>query len=263
MINNKKEESEYGAEQIKVMEGLEAVRKRPAMYIGSTGPGGLHHLVYELVDNSVDEALAGHCKNIKVILHVDGSCSVEDDGRGIPTYIHPTEGISAAEVVMTKLHAGGKFDKDTYKYSGGLHGVGASVVNALSSKLELKIYSKNKTYEQLYACGKSLASLKETGTATKRGTYVRFYPDATIFSETHFSFDTLATRLRELAFLNKGLHITLNEESTHKKHEFFFEGGIISFIKHINEKKVPLFPQIIYFEKADEHHMLEIAMQYN
>jgi DNA gyrase subunit B len=254
---------EYGAKSIRVMEGLEAVRKRPAMYIGSTGLGGLHHLVYELVDNSVDEALAGHCKNIIVILNPDGSCSVEDDGRGIPVDMHPTEKMSAAEVVMTKLHAGGKFDKDTYKYSGGLHGVGASVVNALSSKLELRINKDGKIYEQPYACGKSLAPLKVTGETTKRGTFVKFYPDATIFADTTFNFDTLATRLRELAFLNKGLRITIIDDLNKKEHVFFFEGGIKSFVQHINEKKAPLFPNIIYFEQADDQYVVEVAMQYN
>ncbi len=254
---------EYGAKSIRVMEGLEAVRKRPAMYIGSTGLGGLHHLVYELVDNSVDEALAGHCKTITVILNTDGSCSVEDDGRGIPVDMHPTEKMSAAEVVMTKLHAGGKFDKDTYKYSGGLHGVGASVVNALSSKLDLHIFKAGKEYYQPYACGKSLAPLKIIGETTKRGTFVKFYPDATIFADTVFNFDTLATRLRELAFLNKGLRINVIDDINKKEHGFFFEGGIKSFVQHINEKKIPLFPNIIYFEEQDDQYVVEVAMQYN
>ncbi len=255
---------EYGAKSIRVMEGLEAVRKRPAMYIGSTGLGGLHHLVYELVDNSVDEALAGHCKTITVILNTDGSCSVEDDGRGIPVDMHPTEKMSAAEVVMTKLHAGGKFDKDTYKYSGGLHGVGASVVNALSSKLDLTIYKDGKIYQQEYACGKSLAPLKVTSESTnKRGTFINFYPDGTIFSDTTFNFDTLSARLRELAFLNKGLHITIIDSINKKEHTFFFEGGIKSFVQHINEKKAPLFPNIIYFEQQDSNYVVEVAMQYN
>lgn len=254
---------EYGAKSIRVMEGLEAVRKRPAMYIGSTGLAGLHHLVYELIDNSVDEALAGHCTTITTILHTDGSCSVEDDGRGIPVDMHPTEKISAAEVVMTKLHAGGKFDKDTYKYSGGLHGVGASVVNALSKHLELKIFKNGKTYEQLYSCGKSLSPLKETGAATKRGTYVRFVPDETIFPDTVFNFETLSTRLRELAFLNKSLRIIIIDDINKKEHNFFFEGGIISFVQHVNDKKTPLFNNVIYFEQKNDEYMLEIAMQYN
>lgn len=258
--DNKKE---YGAKSIRVMEGLEAVRKRPAMYIGSTHSAGLHHLVYEVVDNSVDEALAGHCNNIKVVLHTDGSCSVEDDGRGIPVGIHPTEKVSAAQVVMTKLHAGGKFDKDTYKYSGGLHGVGVSVVNALSTKLYLKIYKDGKEYTQEYEKGKPLGPLQEVGTTDKRGTYIRFTPDGSIFSETVFSFDVLSKRLRELAFLNKGLRIIIHDDINNKEHSFHFEGGIVSFIEHVNEKKTVLFPKVIRFENEDDQFMLEVAMQYN
>jgi DNA gyrase subunit B len=258
--SNKKE---YGAKSIRVMEGLEAVRKRPAMYIGSTNLAGLHHLVYEVVDNSVDEALAGHCKDIKVVLHTDGSCSVEDDGRGIPVGIHPTEKISAAEVVMTKLHAGGKFDKDSYKYSGGLHGVGISVVNALSSELNLKIYKDGQLYTQKYAKGKPLNSLTAIEETDKGGTYVRFFPDGSIFEETTFNFDTLSTRLRELAFLNKGLRISIKDDINNKEHLFHFEGGIISFVDHVNEKKSTLFPKVIYLSNEDERYMLEIAMQYN
>ncbi len=232
-----KKPNEYKAKSIRIMEGLEAVRKRPAMYIGSTGPHGLHHLVYEVVDNSVDEALAGHCENINVTLHDDGSVSVENDGRGIPTSIHPTEKISAAEVVLTKLHAGGKFDKDTYKYSGGLHGVGVSVVNALSEKLDLTIFQNGNIFQQSYKRGKPQGPLKETGTTDKRGTLVRFWPDAKIFQETtELSFETLAARLRELAFLNKNLRIVIEEPASNKKHDFFFEGGIVSFIEHINKK---------------------------
>ncbi|OGB83268.1 DNA gyrase subunit B [candidate division TM6 bacterium RIFCSPHIGHO2_12_FULL_32_22] len=257
------EQKEYTASMIKVMEGLEAVRKRPAMYIGSTGTGGLHHLVYEVVDNSVDEALAGHCRNIKVVLHKDGSCSVEDDGRGIPTDIHPTEKMSAAEVVMTKLHAGGKFDKEAYKYSGGLHGVGISVVNALSTKLELKIFQKGKEFEQFYERGIPKGPLQEIGTTTKRGTYIRFTPDATIFEDTKFSFETLSARLRELAFLNQGLRISITDEYDDKEKIFFYEGGIRSFIESINSKKNPLFKEIIYFKDEDEKYILEIALQYN
>lgn len=257
-------EKEYSAGSIRVLEGLEAVRKRPAMYIGSTGINGLHHLVYEVVDNSVDEALAGHCDTIKVILHADNSCSVEDNGRGIPTGIHPTEGISAAEVVLTKLHAGGKFDKDTYKFSGGLHGVGVSVVNALSSRLDLTIYQNGKIHEMSFEKGKSLAPLKVTGETKKRGTLVRFWADPTIFQETTtYSFETLSSRLRELAFLNKNLRISILDERTGKSHDFYFEGGIVSFVKHINEKKTPLFPEVIYFEKSDEVYVLELAFQYN
>ncbi len=261
MSDNKKE---YGAQSIRVIEGLEAVRKRPAMYIGSTGVNGLHHLVYEIVDNSVDEALAGYCDKIEVILHTDGSCSVEDNGRGIPTGIHPTENISAAEVALTKLHAGGKFDKDVYKYSGGLHGVGVSVVNALSQSLELIIYQNNKVHVQSYQQGKPLGSLKVTQETKKRGTYIRFLPDPEIFRETTtFSFDVLSSRFRELAFLNKGLKIFIKDERTGKSHEFYFEGGIISFVEHINSKKTPLFSNVIYNFKEDEQSYVEIALQYN
>lgn len=264
MTNNSSNGSDYKATSIRVIEGLDAVRKRPAMYIGSTGVAGLHHLVYEIVDNSVDEALAGYCDTVKVTLHTDGSCEVEDNGRGIPTDIHPTEGVSAAEVVLTKLHAGGKFDKDSYKYSGGLHGVGVSVVNALSKRLELTIYREGNIYSQLYERGKPQGPLKITGQTKKRGTVVRFWPDEEIFQETTtFSFETLSARLRELAFLNKKLKISIIDESTTKHHEFYFEGGIKSFVEHINAKKNPLFPEILYFEHSDDVYMLELAMQYN
>ncbi|MBI2775067.1 DNA topoisomerase (ATP-hydrolyzing) subunit B [Candidatus Dependentiae bacterium] len=262
--NPQNSSSTYSAKSIQVIEGLEAVRKRPAMYIGSTGVNGLHHLVYEIVDNSVDEALAGHADTVTVNLHADGSCSVEDNGRGIPTDIHPTEKISAAEVVLTKLHAGGKFDKESYKYSGGLHGVGVSVVNALSKRLELEIYRDGRIYSQTYEKGKPLAPLKITGESKKRGTYIRFWPDNEIFTETTaFSFDTLAARLRELAFLNKKLTISIVDETNNKKHEFYFEGGIVSFIEYINSKKSPLFPQVIHFSQENEQYVVEIAMQYN
>jgi DNA gyrase subunit B len=262
--DNKDKKSTYGASSIRVLEGLEAVRKRPAMYIGSTGPQGLHHLVYEVVDNSVDEALAGHCSKIKVILHKDGSCSVEDNGRGIPTDIHPTEKISGAELVLTKLHAGGKFDKESYRYSGGLHGVGVSVVNALAAALEVQIFKDGKIYSMSFEKGKPLGSLEIVGETTKKGTYIRFTPDASIFQETTiFSFDTLSARLRQLAFLNKGLEISITDELNNKKNDFYFEGGIISFVESINTKKNPLFPQIIHFEKDDDQYVLEIALQYN
>ncbi|MGE0206879.1 MAG: DNA topoisomerase (ATP-hydrolyzing) subunit B [Candidatus Babeliales bacterium] len=254
----------YGAKAIQVIEGLEAVRKRPAMYIGSVGPGGLHHLVYEIVDNSVDEALAGHCTKIDVALNTDGSCSVEDNGRGIPTDIHPTEGVSAAEVVLTKLHAGGKFDKESYKFSGGLHGVGVSVVNALSRRLELEIYRDGNIYSQVFERGKPLAPLSIVGTTKKQGTFIRFFPDSEIFTETvQFNFETLSARLRELAFLNKKLTINITDEITDKKHEFYFEGGIVSFVEHINAKKKALFPDVIHIEHETESYILEIAMQYN
>lgn len=261
---SQKPASEYRAESIRVIEGLEAVRKRPAMYIGSTGVTGLHHLVYEVVDNSVDEALAGFCTHILVTLHQDGSCSVQDNGRGIPTGIHPTEGVSATEVVLTKLHAGGKFDKETYQFSGGLHGVGVSVVNALSETLEVFVYDTKNVHWQKYHYGKPEERLAIIGATEKRGTTVRFKPDPIIFQETvEFSFETLSARLRELAFLNKQLTIVLIDERTDKQHEFYFEGGIISFIEYINKKKLPLFPEVIYFSCAEQNYVAELALQYN
>jgi DNA gyrase subunit B len=253
----------YGATSIKVLEGLEAVRKRPAMYIGSTNIDGLHHLVYEVVDNSVDEALAGHCSHIKIIIHENGSCTVEDNGRGIPVDEHPTEKISAAEVVLTKLHAGGKFDKDSYRYSGGLHGVGVSVVNALSQDLLIQIKRDGKSYEQLYKKGKPLAPIKEIGETSKTGTLVTFKPDISIFDTVDFNFDTLSTRLREIAFLNKALRIDIKDERIDQEHSFFFEGGIISFIEHVNSKKTPIFKEILSFSKDDNTYMLDFACQYN
>jgi len=254
---------EYGAKAIKVLEGLEAVRKRPAMYIGSTSTDGLHHLVYEVVDNSVDEALAGACDHISITFHEDNSCSIEDNGRGIPVDIHPTEKISATEVVLTKLHAGGKFDKDSYKYSGGLHGVGVSVVNALSENLEVKIQRDGKIHQQTYKKGIPQASLKEIGTTTGTGTYIKFSADPGIFEATEFNFETISTRMRELSFLNKGLKIDLKDEKSGKEHSFYFEGGIISFIEHVNNKKTPLFPEIIEFHKEDNVYMMDFACQYN
>lgn len=262
--DNKRKNTAYTAESISVLEGLEAVRKRPAMYIGNTSIQGLHHLVYEVVDNSVDEALTGICTKINVVLHADGSCSVLDNGRGIPTGIHKTEGVSATEVVLTKLHAGGKFDKESYKYSGGLHGVGVSVVNALSQWLEVKIYQDGAVYEQRYEYGKPCARLAKIGETDQHGTYIRFLPDRKIFEETiAFNFDTLSTRMREFAFLNKGLTINIKEESTGKQHNFFFEGGIVSFVQEINKTKTPLFPDVIYFKMSDEKYILEVALQYN
>jgi len=259
----KKNNKEYKAQTIRVLEGLEAVRKRPAMYIGSTGPRGLHHLVYEAVDNSIDEALAEYCDKITIILDRDGFCSVEDNGRGIPTDIHPTEGVSATQVVLTKLHAGGKFEKDAYKFSGGLHGVGISVVNALSEWLEVTVYRDEKIYYQKYERGKPLTPIKVIGDTTKHGTKIRFLPDQKIFQETtEFSFETLSARLRELAFLNKNVRITINDERTNKHNEFFFEGGIISFVQYINKNKTPLFSEVIYSEQSDKY-ILELAMQYN
>jgi DNA gyrase subunit B len=254
---------DYGAEHIKVLEGLEAVRKRPAMYIGSTGPDGLHHLVYEVVDNSIDEALAGFCTEVHVIIHIDNSVTVIDNGRGIPTEIMPKEGKPAAEVVLTKLHAGGKFDNSAYKVSGGLHGVGVSVVNALSEWLNLEIWRNGKVYVQSYRRGAPTAPLETTGHTDRRGTKVSFKPDSAIFETTEYSFDVLSQRLRELAFLNKGLLITIEDERNEKKHEFHYTGGIVSFVEHLNKNKTPLHEKVVYFEGDREGINLQIAMQYN
>jgi len=254
---------DYGAEHIKVLEGLEAVRKRPAMYIGSTGPDGLHHLVYEVVDNSIDEALAGFCTEVHVIIHIDNSVTVIDNGRGIPTEIMPKEGKPAAEVVLTKLHAGGKFDNSAYKVSGGLHGVGVSVVNALSEWLNLEIWRNGKVYVQSYRRGAPTGPLETTGHTDRRGTKVSFKPDSAIFEATEYSFDVLSQRLRELAFLNKGLLITIEDERNEKKHEFHYTGGIVSFVEHLNKNKTALHEKVVYFEGDREGINLQIAMQYN
>ena len=256
------ENKSYDAESIKVMEGLSAVRKRPSMYIGDTALRGLHHLVFEAVDNSIDEALVGFCKKIIVIIHKNNSITVVDDGRGIPVGILPKYNKPALEIVMTKLHAGGKFDQRSYRVSGGLHGVGISVVNALSKELTVEVKRDGKIYQQKYAQGDPTTELKVIGECNDTGTKVTFLPDDGIFTETKFHFETLSSRLRELAFLNKGIHITLFDERTNKKQEFQYEGGIISFVEFLNKNKNPLH-KIIYFEKQKNGTKLEIAMQYN
>src|SRR5580658_2856764 len=253
----------YDATSIKVLGGLEAVRKRPAMYIGSTGEMGLHHLVWEVVDNSVDEALAGYCDEINVAVHEDNSVTVIDNGRGIPVDMHATEKRAAAEVVMTVLHAGGKFDSDTYKVSGGLHGVGVSVVNALSDLLDLEIWRDGEVWEQSYSEGKPKAKLKVTGKTRKTGTKITFHPDPTIFAEHKYNYEILATRLRELAFLNKGLKITLTDERNDKSAEFRFLGGIAEFVKHLNKGKQVLHDSPVYMEGKKDTVEIEIALQYN
>jgi DNA gyrase subunit B len=253
----------YDATSIKVLGGIEAVRKRPAMYIGSTGELGLHHLVWEVVDNSVDEAMAGFCDEVNVSVHDDNSVTVIDNGRGIPVDMHATEKKPAAEVVMTVLHAGGKFDTDSYKVSGGLHGVGVSVVNALSDWLDLEIWRDGQVWEQSYEKGVPTSKLKASGKTKKTGTKVTFHPDTSIFTTTNFSFDTLSQRLRELAFLNKGLKITLEDERSNKKTEFRFTGGISEFVKHLNRGKQTLHDSPIYMEGKREQVEIEIAVQYN
>ncbi len=259
--------AEYGADQIQILEGLEAVRKRPGMYIGSTSLRGLHHLVYEIVDNSVDEALAGFCTEIRVSINPDNSVTVVDNGRGIPVGINHKSGLPAVEVVFTVLHAGGKFGGGGYKVSGGLHGVGASVVNALSDWLEVEIFSEGKIYTQRYEKGKVCFPLKECGVCDpeKTGTKVTFQPDETIFEETVFDFDTLKTRLRETAFLTKGLKIILSDLRPEHEQEktFHYEGGIKEFVQYLNKNKVPLYPEIMYFEGKKNNVLVEVALQHN
>ena len=259
--------TEYGADQIQILEGLEAVRKRPGMYIGSTSTRGLHHLVYEIVDNSVDEALAGVCDNIKVTINKDGSVTVIDNGRGIPIGINHKAGIPAVEVVFTVLHAGGKFGGGGYKVSGGLHGVGASVVNALSEWLEVTIYNEGKIYRQRYERGHVIYKLKEIGECEpdQTGTMVTFYPDNQIFEDLHFDFDTLKQRFREMAFLTKGLRISLRDEREEEPLEktFYYEGGIKEFVQYLNKSKTPLYEDIIYCEGEKNGVMVEVAMQHN
>jgi DNA gyrase subunit B len=253
----------YGAQSIKILDGLEAVRKRPGMYIGDTSTRGLHHLVFELVDNSVDEHLAGHCKNINVTIHADDSVTVEDDGRGIPVDMHEDSGVSAAEIVLTKLHAGGKFDSSSYKVSGGLHGVGLSCVNALSEVLKLEIKRQGKLYSQTYRKGAPDAPLAEVGLSDKNGTKVTFRPDSSIFEVLEFSFDILSKRLREMAFLNKGLTINLVDEREDKQATYCYEGGIISFIEYINQNKKAVHDKVIYLLSQKNDVIVEVAMQWN
>jgi DNA gyrase subunit B len=262
---SKKKNDSYTATSITVLEGREAVRKRPAMYIGSTGDMGLHHLVYEVVDNSVDEALAGYCDTVEVTIHMDNSVTVVDNGRGIPVDYHKQEKKSAAEVVMTKLHAGGKFDSNAYKVSGGLHGVGVSCVNFLSEWLRLEIWRDGATYEQEYKKGISSTKLEMTGKTRRRGTKITFKPDAEIFDVSEFSFDKLSERLREKAFLNKGIRITIKDERSEpeRSHEFYYRGGIAEFVKHLNKNKSVLHDKPIYFEKSGDTLSIDVAIQYN
>ena len=260
----KKKENAYDASQIQVLEGLEPVRLRPGMYIGSTGPAGLHHLVYEIVDNSVDEALAGFCSHIRVTIEPDNSITVRDDGRGMPVDIHPKMGIPAVEVIHTQLHAGGKFGGGGYKVSGGLHGVGASVVNALSTKMEVEVSRNGKIYRQEYARGKTMTKLEVIGESTETGSFSHFWPDPEIFEDTVYDYDTLQRRLREMAFLNKGLRISIEDKrpGKEKKDSFHYEGGIKEFVAYLNKNKNQLTDDIFYFESKNDGYEVEISLQY-
>jgi len=253
----------YNADQIQVLKGLEAVRKRPAMYIGDVSVRGLHHLVYEVVDNSIDEVLAGYCDRIEIILKKEGSVEVSDNGRGIPVDMHPTEKRPALEVVMTTLHAGGKFDKKTYKVSGGLHGVGVSVVNALAEWCEVEVWRNGKIYYQKYLRGVPQDDVKETGKSKRTGTITRFLPDNEIFKKINFNFEIISERMRELAFLNSGLTIYVKDEDSGKEASFMYKGGLISFIDYLNESRTPLFKKPIYLKSEKDDVTVEIALQYN
>ncbi|MFN8338483.1 MAG: ATP-binding protein [Saprospiraceae bacterium] len=268
--NKEPKKNEYGAENIQALEGLEAVRKRPGMYIGSTDVKGLHHLVWEVIDNSIDEHLAGYCTHIETIIHKDNSITVKDNGRGIPTGMHEKLQKSALEVVMTVLHAGGKFDKDTYKVSGGLHGVGVSCVNALSEYVRVEVHREGKSFEQEYSKGIPLGPVETIGTSNSTGTEVTFRPDPTIFVETtEYNFNTLAGRIRELSYLNKGLSLSLTDEreteddGTFKHQEFYSEGGLKEFVKYLDETRPPLIDEPIYVVGKEDNVEVEVAMQYN
>ena len=269
IIEKPKQNSTYGADNITVLEGLEAVRKRPAMYIGDINVRGLHQLVYEVVDNSIDEALAGHCKNIFVTIHEDDSVSVLDDGRGIPVDMHPKEGRSALEVVLTVLHAGGKFDKDSYKVSGGLHGVGVSCVNALSSHLKATVYRDGKEYQQEFSIGIPKYSVKEVGNSDIRGTKIHFKPDNSIFTVTAYNYETLAARMRELAYLNRGINITLTDDRNKDENgiaffeNFYSEGGLREFVAYLDKTRQSIIPEVIYMEGMKDNVTVEVAFQYN